>query len=489
MELYHEIFGSVLDKREMTPYLLRNCDGYENAMAKATAMLANRGFDVLDGRLPERELSRSRVYVRRSLDYFRRWLFPFLGARLEELALLGTPRAILYREAASALESLETLYFSGGLSDFALEDPRRLFLLVSSGKYPDLFRGYAGGPVDLSPSRRIAACALLKMCHLIKSLEEDSQDIHDYAELGLFLQSEGVGLTDLYGLDWRAPELLPEDEGARRAFVKLSAFFRKLNDSVYADDDRGCLVFDSGDGIRVDILELKARLKSPESMFAKLGKDSEGEAYDIRDILAVTFLLREREDSLALFHALQKRGVILQEYAVSTSITQTLFDDPEDMGQAVRRLMENLERALPFAEAPSDRQVRENSEEFFRALSMNAVRNPHSSDRHRKFQCKINFPLPVHRDAATRRILIPGTAAYDYRNEIEITTQQHTLPVELRISDRQSWELSEKRGEAHHEAYKTRQLLALASRLFGPLFGFPPEAYDGLREDQEKQYS
>ena len=59
--------------------------------------------------------------------------------------------------------------------------------------------------------------------------------------------------------------------------------------------------------------EIKARLKSPESMVTKLGKDLEGEAYDIRDILAITFILKDKDDTLKLFHALQKKGVILQE--------------------------------------------------------------------------------------------------------------------------------------------------------------------------------
>ena len=108
------------------------------------------------------------------------------------------------------------------------------------------------------------------------------------------------------------------------------------------DADRNCLVFNSGDGVEVDIAEIKARLKSPQSMFTKLGKDVEGEAYDISDILAITFILKSRDDTLKLFHALQKRGVILQENTASHSITQTLFDNPESMKEAVRRLMISL---------------------------------------------------------------------------------------------------------------------------------------------------
>jgi len=40
---------------------------------------------------------------------------------------------------------------------------------------------------------------------------------------------------------------------------------------------RGDIVFNSGDGVAVDIVEIKARLKSPESMFTKLGKEVEGD--------------------------------------------------------------------------------------------------------------------------------------------------------------------------------------------------------------------
>ena len=102
------------------------------------------------------------------------------------------------------------------------------------------------------------------------------------------------------------------------------------------------LAFNSGDGVAVDIVEIKSRLKSPESMFTKLGKNVEGEVHDIRDILAITFIINNRDDTLKLFHALQKRGVILQENTISPSITQTLFHDPESMVAAVRSLMADL---------------------------------------------------------------------------------------------------------------------------------------------------
>jgi len=157
-------------------------------------------------------------------------------------------------------------------------------------------------------------------------VEEDSQDINDYAQLGFFLEAQGQSLDDLYWYAWDRPEHIPDNAPAQRAFVKVSTFFHKLKESLTFDKNQGCLVFNSGDGVSVEIAEVKARLKSPESMFTKLGKEVEGEAYDILDILAITFILKSMDDTLKLFHALQKRGVILQENTVSRSITQTLFE-------------------------------------------------------------------------------------------------------------------------------------------------------------------
>ena len=58
--------------------------------------------------------------------------------------------------------------------------------------------------------------------------------------------------------------------------LKISSFFHKLKESITFDDQQNGFVFDSGDGVRVNITEIKARLKSTESMFTKLGKDFEG---------------------------------------------------------------------------------------------------------------------------------------------------------------------------------------------------------------------
>lgn len=75
------------------------------------------------------------------------------------------------------------------------------------------------------------------------------------------------------------------------------------------------------------------------------------------------------------------------------------------------------------------------------------------------------------------------------RNRIDIRTEQHTLALELRITDEHSWNASEQGGESHHEAYKIRQLVSVMNRLFKDSFHFPEERFRQLRMDQGKLYS
>jgi len=489
-ELYHEIFGSILDRTEMTPYLFLPASNYTIALGQATRMLGNRGFDTggADG-LPSRERARAKEYVQDVGRYLGDWLLPFVEGQLTTLAGLGSANRTVYRDCLPALASLRRTLADKKLRALIDEDPRHLFLLASSRRYPHLFHGYRGRKLSIPPHWQHMACAMLKTAHLVKSIEEDSQDIHDYAELGLFLERHGRSLDDLFHVDWHRPSLMPTDGPARRAFVKVSAFFHKLHESMSFDTGKGCYVFGSGDGVEVDIVEVKARLKSPESMFTKLGKNREGQAYDIRDILAITFLLKSRDDTLTLFHALQKRGVILQENVVSHSITQTLFDSPDDMLEAVRRLNVNLARSGGNHGRRPAAHLRTAACQFFASLGAEPKENPDSSLGHRKFQCKINFNLPVHRDRRSGQILIPGTDAYAARDTLPIATQQHTLPVELRIADEESWHACEWKGEAHHDAYRCRQLLTLANRLFAPVFRFPSAAMARLREDQNRIFA
>ncbi len=489
-ELHHEIFGSILDRTEMTPFLLLPAGNYESALKQATKMMGNRGFDTLgSNELRESEKERAQEYIEQVYKYFFNWMFPFFKNQLKGLLVLNSANTGLYRNCLQTIGEVESILENVEFRQTVNEDPRHLFLLASSRKYPHVFYGYKGFNMEVPAAWQRTACSVLKMGHLIKSIEEDSQDIDDYAQLGFFLEIQGQSLDDLYNYDWENPGHIPESESAQRAFVKISTFFHKLKESMTFDAKKGCLVFNSGDGVEVDIVEIKARLKSPESMVSKLGKDVEGEAYDIRDILAITFILKSRDDTLKLFHALQKRGVILQENTASHSITQTLFDNPESMMEAVRRLMIGLSQSEGNNEMPGEKELLVNAKKFYEALSMNAAKNLHSSLGHKKFQCKINFSLPIHRMVATNKIMIPGTPVYSKRDRISKKTQQHTLGIELRISDDQSWRTSEQKGDSHHDAYRFRQLVSLMNRIFKSIFHFPEESIAQLRKDQSNLFN
>ncbi|MEQ1638376.1 MAG: hypothetical protein ABL903_16990 [Methylococcales bacterium] len=484
-ELHHEIFGSILDRIELRPYLLLVAKDYPTALKQTSKMMVNRGFDVTaNGDLPASEKMRASIYYQQAFKYFLHWVYPFVKNHLEQLFALNSINAKHYQMCLEALSKIEVILTDPEFTQLVEADPRHLFLMAASQKYPDVFMGYKDSPTQVPMAWQQTACALLKLTHLIKSIEEDSQDINDFAQLGLFLGSQQQSLHDLYCYDWDNPQHIPPSDSAQQGFVKISSFFHKLKESVFVDAGHGDLIFDSGDGVRVNILEIKARLKSPESMFTKLGKDLEGEAFDIRDILAITFILRDKDDTLKLFHALQKRGVILQENTTSSSITQTLFDDPESMLEAVQRLMLSLAQSEGDTALPAYEALVANAKIFYEALSVNAAKNQHSSQGHRKFQCKIAFSLPIHRTVDTHKIIIPGTLTYLNRHNIEKSTQQHSLGVELRISDQQSWQNSEQKGDSHHEAYKFRQLLAIMNRIFKNVFNFPSQCIEQLRIDQ-----
>ena len=122
---------------------------------------------------------------------------------------------------------------------------------------------------------------------------------------------------------------------------------------------------------------------------------------------------------------------------------------------------------------PGRRSYSRTRELFMKALGKNAETNAYSSREHRKFQCKIAFSLPIHRATKTNEILIPGTPLYENRDKVGKRTEQHTLAVELRISDVESWRTSERRGDSHHDAYKFRQLVYVMNRVFKNTFRFP----------------
>ena len=488
-ELHHEIFGSTLDRSEMTPYLLLSADNYSKALLQSTQMMKNRGFDVVDGYgLLDSERDRAAGYIAQSCDYFSERLLPTVKSQLEQLALQNSANGQLYRSNINAILQVEHTLSDNAFRSLLDEDPRHLFLLASSERFPGLFRGYKGAHLNIPTQWQQTACSILKMGYLIKSIEEDSQDINDYAQLGFFLATTRKSLHNLFHYDWENPIHIPTSEPAQIAYVKIATFFHKLKESVSWNDRNQCLVFDSGDGVQVDVAEIKARLKSPESMVIKLGKNLEGESYDIRDILAITFVLKHRDDTLKLFHALQKKGVILQENTSSLSITQTLFDSPRSMIDAVGRLMNSLSKSAHDELAYTEQELLAHAQTFYEALSQNASKNAYTSLGHRKFQCKLSFSLPIHREASTHKIIIPGTHTYARRSEIDKSTQQQTLGVELRISDEKSWKTSEQKGDAHHDAYKFRQLVAVMNRVFKNVFRMPEERFAQLREDQSRLF-
>jgi len=489
-ELHHEIFGSILDRDEMTPYLLLKAHTYERAMKQAARMMGNRGFDTIRGtELEDCEKNRALGYIEKAYSYFFRSLFPFIKKQLTDLSKLPSGQTSLYKSCLKSVDIIKSKLNDPHFKKILHEDPRHILLLASSKKHPHVFYGYKGKKLNIRPEWQHMACAVLKSAYLIKSIEEDSQDINDYAQLGLFLAIEGQRPDDLYNYRWERPAQIPDSEPAQRAFVKVSTFFHKLRESVCFNEGIDCLVFNSGDGVDVEIMEIKARLKSPESMLTKLGKDVEGEVNDIRDVLAITFILKNSYDILKLFHALQKRGVILQENTISPSITQTLFKNPEEMIEAIRHLMISLARSEGKNVVPDEQDIMAHAKAFYQALGANASKNLYSSLGHKKFQCKINYSVPIHRNAMTNEVIIPGTAAYSRRHQITKKTEQHTLDLELRISDKQSWHESEQKGDAHHDAYKFRQMCAVMNRLFKGLFSLPHEAHAQLRADQKKLFT
>ena len=109
-ELHHEIFGSILDRTEMSPYLLLSADNYQTALKQATKMMNNRGFDMIDnGELQESERERAKNYVKRTYNYFFNWMFPFVKTQLKGLLALDSINADLYRNNLQAIGRVESI--------------------------------------------------------------------------------------------------------------------------------------------------------------------------------------------------------------------------------------------------------------------------------------------------------------------------------------------------------------------------------------------
>jgi hypothetical protein len=202
-ELHHEIFGSILDRSEMTPYLLLRTRNYESGLKQATKMMGNRGFDTYGSHeLEAGESARAIRYIEQAYRYCFDFLFPFLKGQLKRLTELDSLNHGTYLHCARSIGEIESILDRRDFSEMVFEDPRHLFLMASSRKYPQVFYGYRGINLDVPSDWQKMACSMLKVAHLIKSVEEESQDINDCAQLGLFLKEQGQNLHDLYNYEW-----------------------------------------------------------------------------------------------------------------------------------------------------------------------------------------------------------------------------------------------------------------------------------------------
>jgi len=187
----------------MTPYLLLRSADYASALRQATKMMGNRGFDTYGGDdLEEREKARPIRYIDQAYRYFLEFLLPSVKGQMERLQALDSANHDIYLSCAQGVEKIEAQLGSRDFKEVVFQDPRYLFLMASSRKYPHVLSGYRGAHREVASGWQRLSCSLLKAAHLIKSIEEDSQDINDFAQLGMFLQAQGRNLHDLYQFEW-----------------------------------------------------------------------------------------------------------------------------------------------------------------------------------------------------------------------------------------------------------------------------------------------
>src|SRR5512143_602154 len=126
-ELHHEIFGSILDRTEMTPFLLLPARDYTTALFQASKMMVNRGFDILgNAELQESEKERATGYIELVYRYFFHWLFPFVRKQLKGLSALESANADLYRQFLDVIGEIEVVLMSTEFRRIVSEDPRHL---------------------------------------------------------------------------------------------------------------------------------------------------------------------------------------------------------------------------------------------------------------------------------------------------------------------------------------------------------------------------
>ena len=146
-ELHKQIFGSVLDRTEMTPFLLLPARDYDSALKQVTKMMVNRGFDALGGdELTMSERERGLRYIRRAYVTIFDGFFPFVTKQLIELAALSSSNDGLYRDCLNALTMARTVLRDPAFRRVVDEDPRHLFCLPPPGNIPTFFRGIGDPP-------------------------------------------------------------------------------------------------------------------------------------------------------------------------------------------------------------------------------------------------------------------------------------------------------------------------------------------------------
>jgi len=109
-ELHHEIFGSVLDRTEMTPYLLLPAKDYQTALKQAAKMMGNRGFDIIgDDELQDSEKQRALHYIEGAYGYFFNWMFPFVSQQFDGLLALNSAGANAYAQCQQSIAQITSV--------------------------------------------------------------------------------------------------------------------------------------------------------------------------------------------------------------------------------------------------------------------------------------------------------------------------------------------------------------------------------------------
>ena len=136
----------------MTTYLLLKSADYTSALRQATKMMGNRGFDIYGSDdLEEREKERAITYLDQACRYCLSFLLPSVQGQMDRLKALDSPNHDIYLSCAQGVEEIESILTNHDFKEVAFQDPRHLFLMASSKKYPRVFHGYRGAAMDVPP--------------------------------------------------------------------------------------------------------------------------------------------------------------------------------------------------------------------------------------------------------------------------------------------------------------------------------------------------